>query len=273
MSMAAPWQITGNFLRKMALQRHLIKNFVVRDLQGRYVGSVMGIFWSLVHPAVLLISYTFVFSIVLNVRPWPETGTSSFAVYLICGLLPWLFFQDAVSRACTVIVDHARILRKTIFPTEILPIVVLLSSLFNHAIGFGILFLVLLTVMHTISWLVLLLPLYLFVLMLFTLGLGWLLASLQVFVRDTAQILSVALTFWFWLTPIFYNEKLIPSAFQTVIRLNPLAHVVVAYRDCLLRQQMPDLRALGWLTLVALLMLGLGGWVFRTTKREFADVL
>ncbi|MBI1746767.1 MAG: ABC transporter permease [Acidobacteria bacterium] len=273
MNMAAPWQIAGNFLRKINLQRNLIKNFVVRDLRSRYVGSVMGIFWSVVHPMVLLVSYTFVFSIVLKLQPWPESGTSSFALYLFCGLLPWLFFQDAVTRACTVVVDHGRILRKTLFPTEILPIVVLLSSLVNHAIGLGALALALALLTHQLSWLVLLLPAYLVALMLFALGLGWLLASLQVFVRDTAQILSVVMIFWFWLTPIFYNETLVPPPFKTIINMNPLAHVVVAYRDCLLRRRWPDLQALVWLMVIALLMFGLGGWVFRRTKREFADVL
>ena len=78
------WQVTGNFFGKIFRQRHLIKNFVVRDLKSRYVGSAMGILWSVVHPVVLMISYTFVFSVVLKMGPWPESGTSSFALYLFC---------------------------------------------------------------------------------------------------------------------------------------------------------------------------------------------
>jgi lipopolysaccharide transport system permease protein len=110
-------------------------------------------------------------------------------------------------------------------------------------------------------------------LLLFTLGLAWLVASLNVFVRDTSQILGVILTFWFWFTPIFFSADRIPQSLKFMVRWNPLAYVVTGYRDCLLRVQLPDLRGLAFLALVSLAVFIAGGIFFRQTKREFVDVL
>src|SRR5437867_4397107 len=105
----APWIIFSNFLRKIYLQRGLIRNFVVRDLRSRYVGSFMGIFWSVIHPIVLLVSYTFVFSVIFKVPLPPDGGTTSFPLFLFCSILPWLFFQDTLQRSSTVVVDNANL--------------------------------------------------------------------------------------------------------------------------------------------------------------------
>src|SRR4030095_4761464 len=125
-------------------------------------------------------------------------------------ILPWLFFQDTLQRSSTVIVDHANLVTKTLFPSEILPLTVLIAGLVNHAVGFLIL-LAILTVLGSLSAAVLLVPLYTACLLLFTLGLAWLVSSLNVFVRDVSQVLSVILTFWFWFTPIFYSPERFPS--------------------------------------------------------------
>ena len=263
--------ISVNFLRKIVLQRHLIWNFVIRDLRSRYVGSLMGFFWSVIHPLVLLVSYTFVFSIVFNIRPQVK-GTDSFAIFLFCGILPWLYFQDSIVRSCHSVVDHGHLIRKTLFPSEILPVSVVLANLVAHLIGVAILLVVLLYV-KTLSWVVLLLPLYFFLLMLFSLGLGWLVAALQVFVRDMAQVLSVLMVFWFWFTPVFYNVEMVPAALRPWIRFNPLSQVAEGYRDILLENRFPDLTSLFLLLSFALTAFVVGGFVFRSTKKEFVDVL
>jgi lipopolysaccharide transport system permease protein len=269
----APWIIFSTFLRKLYVQRGLIRNFVVRDLRSRYIGSFMGFFWSVIHPIVLLVSYTFVFSVIFGQRPRPDSGTTSFPLFLFCSILPWLFFQDTLQRSSTVIFDNANLITKTIFPSEILPLTVLLAGLVNHLIGFAILLGVILFTLGKISAFVLVLPLYLLFLIFFTLGLSWLVAGLNVFVRDTSQIISVVLTFWFWFTPIFYAPELFPKRFLFLVRLNPLAHVVTAYRDCLLRMKMPDLGVLSILAASSLSVFVAGGLFFRHAKREFVDVL
>ncbi len=262
--------IIVTFVRNLALRRHLIWNFVVRDLRVRYVGSLMGFFWAVIHPLVLLVSYTFVFAVVFKVKV-PEPVPANFPIYLFCGILPWLYFQDTLLRASTAVVDHSNLIRKTIFPSEILPVTVVLSNLVTHLLGFAIL-LVCLVYLGTLSWVALFLPVYFLLLALLSLGLGWLFAAMQVFLRDTAQVLSVALVLWFWFTPIFYQPSAVPRL-APFLRLNPLGCVVEGYRDLLLLGRFPDPAGLGWLTLLALAAFLTGGFVFRNFKREFVDVL
>jgi lipopolysaccharide transport system permease protein len=267
------WKISSNFLRKIYIQRSLIRNFVVRDLKSRYIGSFIGFFWSVIHPIVLLATYTFVFSYIFNQHPNPETGTSNFALFLFCGILPWLLFQDSIQRSSTIIIENANLVTKTLFPTETLPLVVLLSGLVNHLIGFVILLGILVFAVGKISLLILLIPVYIFFLMIFTLGISWFVASLNVFIRDTSQILSVILTFWFWSTPIFYSVDKFPPKLKFLVYCNPLAYVVTGYRDCLLRMRMPHLGYLAIFAGASLVVFLAGGTFFRKTKREFADVL
>jgi ABC-type polysaccharide/polyol phosphate export permease len=233
----------------------------------------MGLFWSVIHPIVLLVSYTFVFQIIFKQAPKPETGTDNFALFLFCSILPWLFFQDTLQRSSTVLIDNANLVTKTLFPSEILPLAVALAGLVNHLIGFAILLIIIFFTIGKISFFILLVPVYFLLLMLFALGISWFVSSLNVFVRDVSQVLSVVLTFWFWFTPIFYTADRFPAKLLFLVRLNPMAHVVVGYRDCLLRRQMPDLRILAILAAVSFVIFMAGGLFFRKTKREFVDVL
>jgi ABC-type polysaccharide/polyol phosphate export permease len=269
----APWIILSSFLQKAYVQRGIIRNFVVRDLKARYIGSFMGLFWSVIHPIVLLVSYYFVFKVILNQSPPADSGTSSYALLIFCSILPWLLFQDSLQRSSTVIIDNANLVTKTLFPSEILPLVVLLSSLINHLIGFGILLCIIFFVIGKVSIFILFIPVYLFLLMLFTLGVSWFVASLNVFVRDVSQVISVILTFWFWFTPILYASSRFPQKVFFLVRFNPLAHVVNGYRDCLLRMRMPDLGVLAILAVASLVVFAAGGMFFRKTKRDFVDVL
>lgn len=273
LSVYAPWIILSNFLKKIYLQRSLIRNFVIRDLKTRYIGSFMGLFWSVIHPIVLLVSYSFVFMVIFKQVPKPETGTTNFPLFLFCSILPWLFFQDTLQRSSTVLIDNANLVTKTLFPSEILPLATALAGLVNHLIGFAILLVIIFFTIGEITVFILLVPVYFLLLMLLTLGISWFLSSLNVFVRDVSQVLSVVLTFWFWFTPIFYTPDRFPANIQFLVQLNPMAHVVIGYRDCLLRRQMPDLNILAILTVVSLGVFAAGGFFFRKTKREFVDVL
>jgi lipopolysaccharide transport system permease protein len=268
----APWIILSNFFQKVFRQQDLIRNLVVRDLRARYIGSFMGFFWSVINPIVLLVSYSFVFMVIFQQKTTEDSGTPYFWLFLFCNILPWLFFQDTLQRSSTVIIDNANLITKTIFPTEILPLTTLLAGLVNHLIGFAIL-LVLFLFVHKISILILLVPVYLLLLMLFTLGLAWFISSLNVFVRDVSQVLGVILTFWFWFTPIFYMGNRIPERFSFIVKLNPMAHFVTGYRDCLLRMKLPDLNSLLWLAVGSVTVFVAGGLYFRHLKREFVDVL
>jgi len=266
-------QIILNFAEQTRVRKHLILNLVGRDLKNRYVGSLMGFFWSVIHPVVLLVCYTFIFSIVFKVKPFIQ-ATDNFAVFLFCGILPWLFFQETVTRSCTSIIDNANLIRKSIFPSEILPLTLLISSLVTHLVGLGILFVVLL-VMGMFSWTWIFFIVYLLLLMVMLLGVGWMVAALQVFLRDTLQIVNVFMVMWFWFTPIFYSmdNQNIPEKLRLLLYLNPLSYVVRGYRACFLEHRVPDSGELLILSGFALAAFILGGLLFRNTKREFIDVL
>lgn len=271
MSVASLFRVATNFFRQIVLRRHLVWNFAARDLKSRYVGSLMGFFWSVVHPLVLLVSYTFVFSLVFRVRDFSPV-TDNFAVFLFCGILPWLYFQETLTRCCTAIIDNSNLIRKTVFPSEILPLAFSLSNLVTHLVGLAIL-LVVLAASHLLSWTAIFLPLLIIPLVVLALGLGWALAALQVFLRDTAQILSVFLVFWFWFTPIFYATDRVPEPFRPLILANPLTYVVEGYRSVLLAGSEFPFNTMLVVSLYALMAFLIGGVIFRSTKREFVDVL
>lgn len=272
-AVSASWQITATFARNLSRRRGLIFNLVVRDFKQRYIGSSMGWLWAAVHPMVLLASYTFVFAVIFKVKLGPEAGTANYAIFLFAGMLPWLLFQETVQRSANSIVDYANLITKSVFPAELIPISIFLSSLLNHVLGLLILLVVVVIATHQLSALVALLPLYIFLLALFTLGVSWLVSSLNVFLRDTAQVLLIVLTFWFWFTPIFFTADRLPQRLRFLARWNPLASVVGAYRDCILLARWPSLAELGQLALLSVGMFIIGGLFFRHSKGAFGDVL
>ncbi|MEE2839535.1 MAG: ABC transporter permease [Acidobacteriota bacterium] len=260
------------FLRNLTTNRNLLKNLIIRDLKQRYVGSVGGFIWSFVHPVILLVCYTFVFSVVLRLRLDPRVGTENFPLYLFCGILPWFMFQDTVIRSCGAITDNAALITKTVIPAEILPIAITLSNLVHHLIGLTILMVALL-LFHSIHLSVLWVLLYLPILIILAQGLGWLVSSLNVFFRDTTQVLNVLMVFWFWFTPVFYPAEMVPDSFRLLIAVNPMATLVSGYRTAFLQLSQPgpeQLLVLGGWTLAAFLV---GALLFRRSKPAFADVL
>ncbi len=267
------WSVGRAFVSNLVRRRALLGNLVVRDFKQRYVGSTMGWLWGVIHPAVLLASYTFVFSLVFKVRPVPESGTDSFALYLFAGILPWLLFQDTVQRSATAVVEYSNLITKTMFPSEVLPVSLFLSGMLSHLLGLVVLLAITVFLVKKITMFVLLLPVYLLLLALFTIGVSWLVSSLHVFLRDTAQALTIVLTFWFWFTPIFFAAENLPEPVRFIARINPLAYVVDAYRKCLLAGQAPALGDLAITAGFAATAFLAGGIFFRYTKRAFGDVL
>src|SRR5215470_2990399 len=131
-------------VKKLAANRNLLKNLVIRDLKHRYVGSIGGFLWTVVHPLALLVSFSFIFNVIFPDGLGREAGTNSFAIFFLCGLLPWTLFSDTIVRNCSAISDNAPLITKTVIPAEILPISVTISNLVHHGIGLGILLLVML---------------------------------------------------------------------------------------------------------------------------------
>jgi homopolymeric O-antigen transport system permease protein len=259
--------------RVLVAHRTTIEAFVRRDIRSRYVTSVMGVSWAIVQPLALLALYTFVFAYVLKVRMGVGDSPSSFALYLFCGMLPWLAFAEGISRATSVILDHAHLLKKVVFPAEILPIYVVVSALVTELMALAVFLAAVGLFQRGFGWSLLALPLVVGLQFLFTLGLAWLLAGLNVFLRDVGQVLGLALTLWLFLTPIFYPPELIPTRFRWVLALNPMYYVVDGYRALVLEQRLPAPGELAALAAMALTAFVGGHWFFARSKSAFVDVL
>lgn len=248
----------------------VLKELVKRDFRGRYAGSVLGFAWSFVQPLWQLVLFSFVFSVVLRVSPAGER-TQSFGIFLFCGLLPWLAVQEGAMRSATVITDQANLVKKLSFPSEILVASVVLAALLHEAIAAAVFLLVLgLTQGLSLGGLPVLLiaiPLQLCL----TLGLGLLFASMQVFLRDIAQILTMVFGAWFYLTPIVYPLAYVPARWRGWVESNPMTALVQLYRQSFLGQQVSLVPGTLTLAAAAAGALLLGAWTFTRLKGTFAD--
>jgi lipopolysaccharide transport system permease protein len=263
-----------SLVKKLNANRNLLKNLIARDLKHRYVGSMGGFVWSVIHPVVLLISYTFIFTM-LGIRTVPGAGTVHFSVFLLCGLLPWMLFSDTVVRNCSAISDNAPLITKTIIPAEILPISITISNLVHHLIGLGIV-LVVLASFYTVHFSVMWIVLYMTMLLMFAQGLGWIVAGLHVFVRDTIQALQIAMLLWFYFTPILFPMETMnraPKSIRFLAGLNPMAIIVTGYRNSLLDLAQPKLTGILLAAVTSIIVFVLGAVLFRQAKPAFADVL
>jgi ABC-type polysaccharide/polyol phosphate export permease len=262
-----------HFLKNLVERRTLLFQMVRRDFEKRFVGSVAGWLWGVIHPLVLLGSWTFVFDVCLKMRLGPGEVTQNYSLYLFSGFLPWLLFQDTVLRSSTSLLENSNLITKTVFPSEVVPLSIFLSTLVHHLIGVALVVAAVAIWLNHISAMLIFLPIYMFLVGLLAVGIGWIVAALQVYLRDTAQILAVVMTLWFWVTPIFITEAQYPAWSRFLIAANPMAYVVRAYRDRLLSYRLPDPGELAVLAAFAAATFIAGGFLFRQLKRGFADVL
>jgi ABC-type polysaccharide/polyol phosphate export permease len=261
------------FLRNLVERRTLLFQLVRRDFEQRFVGSAMGWIWGLIHPLVLLLSWTFIFQFCLSQQVPPGEETHNYPLWLFAGMLPWLLFSETVQRAASSLPEQANLITKTVFPSEIIPVSVFLSSVVSHLLGLVLMLAATAVVLRHISGSLLLLPVYILLIGLLAVGIGWVAASLHVYLRDTAQMVSVILLFWFWMTPIFLPPGLFPRWARPVLLANPFYYVVKGYRKVLLGSAPPEVRDIAIVAVCAAAAFVAGGLFFRHMKRGFADVL
>ena len=258
--------------KKLIANRNLLKNLVIRDLKYRYVGSIGGFLWSVIHPLVSFVSYTFVFTVITRIELGPEVGTDSFAIFFFCGYLPWFLFSDTIMRNCGVISDNAPLITKTIIPPEILPISITISNFVHHMIGLAIL-LVVMVLFYSVHLSALWIILYVGMILMLAQGLGWIVAGLHVFVRDTIQALQILMFLWFWFTPVLYPLSRLPPEIRFYAELNPMAIIVTGYRNSLLHLAQPDFVKVALVLAASVLVFVVGAVLFRQAKPAFPDVL
>jgi lipopolysaccharide transport system permease protein len=254
--------------------RGLTHALIKRDVIGRYRGSMLGILWSFFNPLFMLAVYTFVFGLIFKSR-WPGGSDSKveFALILFAGLIVFNIFSETVTRAPSLILSNSNYVKKVVFPLEILPIVALGTAFFHAGISLLVWLIFYCLFFGVPSFTVLLLPLILLPLLVFSLGCSWILASLGVYLRDVGQFIGLAVTALMFLTPIFYPVAALPDDLQSLLFLNPLTSVVEQTRDVLIWDKLPDgvLFSIDGAISIAVAWLGFA-W-FQKTRKGFADVL
>jgi lipopolysaccharide transport system permease protein len=253
--------------------RRLSATLVKRDILSRSRGSFGGGLWTILNPLLLMLTYFFVFGLVLQARFDNDPSPASFALYFLAGMLPWLAFSEAAGRAPTVLLEYRQLIKKLVFPVEILPVNLVLSGLVGEAFGVVLFALGFLLIRHHLPWTIVYLPVLLVPQLLFTAGVAWFMSAFGVFFRDLAQVNGFLMTLWFFITPICYPESKVPSGARAFLTKNPIFILVRGYRAIFLESRAPDWRSLAELTIASLLLAVLGHAWFYKLRRSFVDVL
>jgi lipopolysaccharide transport system permease protein len=255
----------------------LLRTLVRRDLESRYKGSVLGNLWPLLNQLSQLLIYTYVFSVVLNVKlslKGLPANDATFGLWLFAGLLPWIAFTAGLSQAAGSVLAQPNLVKKVVFPLTLLPLVPILSTFIESSFGLMALIVLVAVSSGTLHGTLALLPLVWLPQLLFTAGLGYLAAGFTVFLRDIPQTLGMILNLWFYLTPIVYPASVIPEQFRGwVFWLNPLAAIAEVYRDLVLVGQVQHWGEWGLASAVALVVFFIGLWCYQRLRPAFADVL
>ncbi len=253
--------------------RGLIRVMVRRDILGRYRGSFGGVFWTIINPLLLMLTYFFVFGVVLQTRFGADKSRSAFALYFLAGMLPWLAFSESVGRSASVILEHRNFVKKLVFAVETLPVNLVVAGLVSEFFAILLFCVFLLGARGGLPVSMIWLPLLIIPQVLFTAGVSWFLAALGVFVRDLGQVIGFLLTLWFFLTPICYPEASLPAEFLPVFSKNPIYVLVHGYRAIFLEGRAPDAGSLWKLWVLAAFAFVAGHAWFYKLRKSFPDIV
>lgn len=253
--------------------RNLIVTLVARDLEGRYRGSYGDRVWAIAHPLLLMVTYWFVFGVVLKTRFNGDPNPSIYVLFFLCGMLPWLAFSEAVGRAPNVILENRNLVKKLVFPVEILPINLVLSAMVTGGVAILVYLFFVRAILEWFPWQILWLPFILLPQFLLAAGVCWAWSAIGLFARDLGQINGFLLTAMFFLTPICYPEQSLPPSLVPLLQKFPIYKLVAEYRLLLIAGEAPEWRVYGQLLSMSLVVFYLGYGVFRKLRPSFPDVL
>lgn len=253
--------------RNLYQYREFLKTSVLKDFRGKYKKSFLGVLWSFINPLLQLLIYSIVFSFIMR------AGIDNYACFLIVALIPWTFFNATLIQSTTSIVNNAGIVKKVYFPREILPISTVTSNLLNFIISCIIIVAALLITGVGLSWYVLLLPIILIVQYILLIGLAFILSSITVYIRDLEYFINVLMMLWFYLCPVVYSVEFIPDKWMPLFSLNPMLHIINAYRDILFYKRLPDMANLGIWFMISVVIALIGYKIFKGLEKRFAEEL
>lgn len=245
--------------------RELLKSNVKKEIRGKYKGSFLGVLWSFINPLLQTIVYTIVFSIIM------KSQMDNYLIFVVTGIIPWNFFLTTMIQGMTTVKANAGIIKKVYFPREILPISVVLSGLVNFFISCLIIIMFCLFSGVGISWHIIIVPFIALIQFLFTLGLVFALSAINIFIQDTEYIIQFVLNMAFYATPILYEPSTLPGLFQKVLNLNPMTHILDAYRDAFMFHTLPDLKVMLLLIMMSVVVCFIGYRIFKKLEKGFAE--
>ncbi|BEO36806.1 hypothetical protein AAY84_06625 [Serratia marcescens] len=254
--------------------RVLIYKLAKRDIEARYKGSAIGTLWAIVNPIIMLCVYSFVFSVVFQAK-WGAlpNGKGVFAIVLFAGLIIFNFLAECIGRGPTIFLSNVNYVKKVVFPLGCLPISAGLSALFNFTISFVILLVAQLAIFGSIPFTALLFPVFFLPVFMIGLALLFLFSSIGVYLRDLSQLVPLIITFLMFLSPIFYPLSAIPAEYRPLMSINPLAFIIENARELLIMGNTPSFASFLVLYISSIFLLAFAVYVFKKTKKGFADVI
>lgn len=256
-----------NVFKELYKYRELLKTNVKKDIRGKYKASFLGVLWSFVNPLLSVLVYAIVFPYIMRVQ------TENYLVFLICAIIPYNWFTTVVSQSSGIFVYSSNIIKKVYFPREILPISVVTSGLINFLISCLIILLFVLISGIGISWHLIFLPLIMLVQYIFSLAIVLVLSAINVYIRDIEYIVGFILQMLFYVTPVLYTTDMFSGWITWIFKLNPMAHVINAYRDIFYVHAIPQVNNLLILLVLSIVLLVIGYKIFKKLEKGFAEEL
>ncbi len=249
--------------------RELLKTSVKKDIGGKYKHSFLGVLWSFINPLLQILVYALIFPLVM------KNGGSykDYTVFMVCGLIPWAYFTTVINRASFIMIENGNILKKVYFPRSILPLSLVTSETINFLVSCIIILAFILIKGFGISKFILFFPLVLLIQYVLLLGIALIFSAVTVYMRDIQHFIGVVLQLLFYATPIVYSIDTIPENFRWILKWNPMTYIIEGYRAIFYNQTMPDLKSLGVLGIISIIILIVGYLLFNKLQKRFAEEL
>jgi ABC-type polysaccharide/polyol phosphate export permease len=252
--------------------KDIVLKLAKNDFWNKYTSSQLGIAWAFIQPVMTILIYWFIFQVGFRVVPLDNVP---YILWIICGLVPWFFFSEALSNATNSFLEYSYLVKKVVFKISIVPSIKIISSLFIHLLFLVLIFYVFFLYGYEPNLYNVQILYYLFCMLFFITGLSYITASIVIFFRDLSQIVSIILQFGVWLTPVLWQPSMFPEKYQFLLKLNPLYYIVEGYRDALFNNvwfwEKPNLTLYFWI--VSIISFLIGAIIYKKLKPHFADIL
>lgn len=256
-----------NVFKNIYNYRELLKNNVKKEIRGKYKNSALGVVWTFLNPLLQLLVYALIFPLIL------KTTQPYYIVFVCVGLVPWTFFTTSVAQSAWTIIANGNIVKKVYFPREILPLSVVTSAMVNFLISTIIIVAFCIVYGLGLTKYIIFFPVILLVQYILQLGIAFVLSAATVYFRDLEHFIQIVLQVMFYATPIVYSVETIASPFKAILNLNPMAHIINGYRSIFYYQTMPDIKALGIVFILSVILCIAGYFIFRKLQKGFAEEL